>query len=117
MFVLGSRASMIPRYTPDDFAELWSPQRKYATWLEVELAACEAMENAGIVPKGTAAEVRPFSDRLSADRIDETAQHLARFDLLGFSSMTGYAKLTAAIIRRVKEIDTKRSSAPIRFWL
>ena len=41
---------MIPRYTPKDFATLWSPETKFQTWLEVELAACEAMERAGIVP-------------------------------------------------------------------
>ena len=48
--------AMIPRYTPNDFAELWSEKRKFETWLEVELAACEAMERAGIVPIGTAAK-------------------------------------------------------------
>ena len=35
---------MIPRYTPPDFAELWSDRTRYAIWLEVELSACEAME-------------------------------------------------------------------------
>ena len=39
---------MIPRYTPADFEKLWSPRRKYLAWLEVELAACEAMERAGV---------------------------------------------------------------------
>ncbi len=49
---------MIPRYTPPDFAELWSDRTRYRTWLKVELAACEAMERAGLVPKGTAASIR-----------------------------------------------------------
>jgi len=30
---------MIPRYTPAVFAELWSSDRRFAVWLEVELAA------------------------------------------------------------------------------
>jgi len=48
---------MIPRYTPKDFAELWSPLRRYHVWLDVELAACAAMEDANLVPKGTAARI------------------------------------------------------------
>ena len=50
---------MIPRYTPPELAQLWSDANKYATWLEVELAACEAMEHpdAGLVPPGTAGQI------------------------------------------------------------
>ncbi|MFO0683045.1 MAG: adenylosuccinate lyase [Sandaracinus sp.] len=62
---------MIPRYTPAEYEQLWSPLARYRTWLEVELAACEAMERAGIVPAGTAATVRPVIDRLDPDRIDQ----------------------------------------------
>ena len=51
-------AHVIARYTPADFAELWSPARRFAIWLEVELAACEAMEDADLVPRGTAATIR-----------------------------------------------------------
>ena len=49
---------MIERYTRPVLTALWSDARRYETWLKVELAACEAMENAGTVPAGTAAEVR-----------------------------------------------------------
>ena len=62
---------MIPRYTPAEYEQLWSPIARYRTWLEIELAACEAMERAGIVPSGTAAAVRPVMDRLDPDRIDQ----------------------------------------------
>jgi adenylosuccinate lyase len=62
---------MIPRYTPAEYEQLWSPLARYRTWLEIELAACEAMERAGIVPTGTAAAVRPVMDRLDPDRIDQ----------------------------------------------
>ena len=37
---------------------IWTQQRKYEVWLEVELAVCEALEEVGKVPKGTAAHVR-----------------------------------------------------------
>ncbi len=33
---------MIERYTRPEMAELWSEQRKFDVWLEVEILACEA---------------------------------------------------------------------------
>lgn len=74
---------MIPRYTPKDFAELWSDQRRFQTWFDVELAACEAMERAGTVPKGTADKVRPFRDKLVPSRIDEI-EAVTRHDVIAF---------------------------------
>lgn len=69
---------MIPRYTPVAFRELWSEQAKFETWLEVELAACAAMENAGIVPTGTAARIRDKNLKLDPDKItaiEKTVKH------------------------------------------
>ncbi len=74
---------MIPRYTPEDLAELWSDRRRYLTWLEVELAACEAMEDAGRVPKGTAAAIRPVAEKIDARRIDEI-EATTRHDVIAF---------------------------------
>jgi len=74
---------MIPRYTPNDFAELWSQKTKYLTWLDVELAACRAMERAGIVPTGTADAVEPVRERLDADRIDEI-ELTTKHDVIAF---------------------------------
>ncbi|MFK7990499.1 MAG: adenylosuccinate lyase [Sandaracinaceae bacterium] len=74
---------MIPRYTPDDFAALFTSETKYQTWLEVELAACEAMETAGLVPPGTAETVRPFGAQLSAERID-AIERVTRHDVIAF---------------------------------
>jgi len=74
---------MIPRYTPKDFAELWSPERRFQVWLEVELAACDAMEEAGIVPKGTAAGIRAKTIVLDANRIDEI-ERTTKHDVIAF---------------------------------
>ena len=76
-------AAMIPRYSPQQFVELWSDERKYRTWLDVELAACNAMEAAGIVPAGTAASIRPVRDKLDARRIDEI-ERTTRHDVIAF---------------------------------
>ncbi len=74
---------MIPRYTPAEFLALWSPARRFAVWLEVELAACEAMEDAKLVPAGTAATIRGKKLALSPDRIDEI-ERTTKHDVIAF---------------------------------
>jgi adenylosuccinate lyase len=74
---------VIPRYTPVDMAELWSPARRFAIWLEVELAACESLEEAGLVPRGTAASLRGKNLALSADRIEEI-ERTTKHDVIAF---------------------------------
>ncbi|HEY3356267.1 MAG TPA: adenylosuccinate lyase [Polyangia bacterium] len=73
---------MIPRYTRPELAELWSDGRRFATWLEVELRACEAMEADGLVPAGTAAAVRGRV-RLDPERILEI-ERTTRHDVIAF---------------------------------
>jgi len=52
------RLTMIPRYSRPELAALWDDKYRFELWLEIELAACAAMERAGTVPQGTAAKVR-----------------------------------------------------------
>ena len=49
---------MIPRYTHPDMGRIWSDQRRFETWLQVEIAAAEAMAEAGIVPADAARDIR-----------------------------------------------------------
>jgi adenylosuccinate lyase len=74
---------MIPRYTPRPFAELWSAAARYATWLEVELAACAAMEKAGLVPAGVAQRIRQKKLALDPQRIDEI-ERTVKHDVIAF---------------------------------
>ena len=74
---------MIPRYTPQPFAELWSAATRYQSWLEVELAACEAMERAGLVPEGTANRVRGAEPTLDPARI-EVIEQTVKHDVIAF---------------------------------
>jgi adenylosuccinate lyase len=74
---------VIPRYTPAEFLALWSPSRRFAVWLDVELAACEAMEEAELVPRGTAATIRGKNLVLSPDRIDEI-ERTTKHDVIAF---------------------------------
>lgn len=74
---------MIPRYTPADFAKLWSASHRYQVWLEVELAACEAMEHARLVPAGIAEKIRAKKLVLDADRI-EAIEKTVKHDVIAF---------------------------------
>jgi adenylosuccinate lyase len=74
---------MIPRYTPPEFASLWSDKTRYATWLEVELAACEAMEKDRLVPPGTAETIRNLGLQPDPARIDEI-EKTTRHDVIAF---------------------------------
>ncbi|MEQ1860424.1 MAG: adenylosuccinate lyase [Chthoniobacteraceae bacterium] len=49
---------MIERYTRPEMAALWADQRKYEIWLEIEVAACEAMAAIGVIPAEDAKTIR-----------------------------------------------------------
>jgi adenylosuccinate lyase len=75
---------MIARYTHPEMGRIWSDQRRYETWLQVELAAADAMAAAGIVPAEAARDLRAKA-AFSVERIDEierTTQH----DVIAFTT-------------------------------
>jgi adenylosuccinate lyase len=74
---------MIPRYTPQAFATLWAPQTRYEVWLDVELAACASLEEAGKVPVGTAQKIREKNLLLDPDRI-EAIERVVKHDVIAF---------------------------------
>src|SRR5262249_8482329 len=70
-------ARMISRYSRPEMQKLWGDAHRYETWLAGELAACEAMEELGTVPRGTADAVRKRV-KLDPERIlliEATTQH------------------------------------------
>ena len=75
---------MIPRYTQPEMGAIWSDQRRYETWLEVELAATDAMAAAGIVPADAARELRERAgfDVARIEAIEAVTQH----DVIAFTT-------------------------------
>jgi adenylosuccinate lyase len=63
---------------------IWSEQRKYETWLQVEVAAAEAMAAAGIVPPDAARDLRTKGgfDIGRIEEIEKTTQH----DVIAFTT-------------------------------
>jgi adenylosuccinate lyase len=63
---------------------IWSDQRRYETWLQVELAALDAMARAGIVPAEAARDVRDRA-RFDVARIEEIEQ-VTQHDVIAFTT-------------------------------
>jgi adenylosuccinate lyase len=77
---------MIPRYSRPEMARLWTPEHRFAKWLEVELAAGRAMAKAGLVPAAAIEECAAKSGSFSsADvaRIDEI-EKVTKHDVIAF---------------------------------
>jgi adenylosuccinate lyase len=49
---------VIDRYSRPEMRQVWSEERKFQIWLEIEVLACEAMAELGQIPKEDAAEIR-----------------------------------------------------------
>ena len=49
---------MIERYSRKQLKDIWSEENKYKIWLDVEIAAAEAMEKYKMIPKGVASIVK-----------------------------------------------------------
>ena len=49
---------MIERYSRKEIKEIWEDYNKYSIWLDIELAAAEAMEKFKIIPKGVVKKIK-----------------------------------------------------------
>ena len=72
---------MIPRYSRPEMVALWTPERRYQTWLQVEIAAGRAMAQAGLVPADAIEECAKkggsftAADAARIDEIEKTTRH------------------------------------------
>ncbi|HZA94200.1 MAG TPA: hypothetical protein VE420_16375, partial [Gemmatimonadales bacterium] len=75
---------MIARYTHPEMGGIWSEMRRYESWLQVEVAAAEAMAAAGIVPEDAARDLREKGafDIARIDAIEKVTQH----DVIAFTT-------------------------------
>jgi adenylosuccinate lyase len=75
---------MIPRYTHPEMGRIWSEQRKYETWLQVELAAAAAMADAGLIPADAARELQAKA-AFDVNRIEEI-ERVTQHDVIAFTT-------------------------------
>lgn len=74
---------MIERYTRPEMAVIWTEENKFKAWLEVELCACEAWAELGVIPKEDAAKLRENAS-FNLERIYEIEQE-TRHDVIAFT--------------------------------
>ena len=73
---------MIERYTRKEIKSIWEDKNKYSIWLEIELAAAEAMEKFKIIPKGVSKKVRSKA-KINVNRILQIEEKV-KHDVIAF---------------------------------
>src|SRR3979490_425781 len=75
---------MIARYTRPEMGRIWSDQNKFQQWLEVELAASEALAERGVVPAEAARLLRAHA-AFDVSRIHEIEREV-KHDVIAFTT-------------------------------
>ena len=73
---------MIPRYSREKMASIWSPESKFRIWFEIEAHACDAQAELGVIPKEAAKAVWERGN-FEVDRIDAIEAEV-KHDVIAF---------------------------------
>ncbi len=73
---------MISRYTRKEIGSVWTEQNKVQKWLEVELAALDALAHYGVIPKDVPAKVKRKAG-FDLERIREI-ERIVQHDVIAF---------------------------------
>ncbi len=80
---------MIPRYSRPDMVAIWSPERKFRIWYEIEAHACDAQAALGVIPQDAAKSVWTAKDAtFDVARIDEI-EAVTKHDVIAFLTHLG----------------------------
>ena len=78
---------MIPRYTRPEMARIWTEQRKFETWLEIELLVCEALSELGEIPREAVREIKEKAC-FNVERVNEI-EKVTKHDVIAFLTNVG----------------------------
>ena len=73
---------MIERYSRKEVKKIWEEKNKYQIWLDIEIAAAQAMEKYKIIPKGVSSKVRKKA-KINVDRIHKI-ENKVHHDVVAF---------------------------------
>ncbi len=90
---IDSHTRMIPRYTRLEMGRIFSDENRFAQWLEVELAASEALAETGEVPAEAAEALRAHA-AFDVARIHEIEREV-KHDVIAFTTAVS-EKMAAA---------------------
>ncbi len=63
---------MIERYSRPQMKRVWSDENKFNKWLDVEIAACEAWADVGVIPRADVSKIKMA--RINIKRMEEILQ-------------------------------------------
>ena len=90
---------MIERYSRKELKDIWSEENKYNIWLNVEIAAAEAMEKYKIIPPGVSSIVRK-KGKINVKRI-HYIESKVKHDVIAFlTSITEKAGIKARYLHQ-----------------
>ena len=85
---------MIKRYSRKELTDIWSEENKYKIWLDVEVAAAQAMERLGQIPRGVSSVVKKKA-KINVKRIHQI-ENKVKHDVIAFlTSITEKAGIKA----------------------
>ncbi|HEY5531437.1 MAG TPA: hypothetical protein VIK22_05500, partial [Candidatus Anoxymicrobiaceae bacterium] len=73
---------MIERYSLAPMKEIWTEEAKLENWLKIEVVACEAMAELGLVPEDAVEDIKANA-AFDVDRVKEIEQR-TRHDVVAF---------------------------------
>jgi len=73
---------MIERYSRKEIKKIWDEKNKYQIWLDIEIAAAQAMEKLKIIPKGVSSKVRKKAS-INVERIHKIESNV-HHDVIAF---------------------------------
>lgn len=80
---------MIERYSLPRMKQVWEAENKFKKWLEIEVLACEAWAEVGVIPREAARKIRERSrfqvDRRFVRRVEEIEAEV-RHDVIAFTT-------------------------------
>jgi adenylosuccinate lyase len=90
---------MISRYSRKELTNIWSEENKYKIWLDVEIAAAEAMEKLGHIPRGVSSAVKKKA-KINVKRIHQIEGQV-KHDVIAFlTSITEKAGIKARYLHQ-----------------
>src|SRR5687768_16577609 len=93
---------MIPRYTPDDVGAIWSEAHRVDSWLRVEVAACDAMAELGIIPAEDARAIAGAAAQCDKEKLAARSleiEEITKHDVIAF--LTAFEEVAGPVARHV----------------
>jgi adenylosuccinate lyase len=78
---------MISRYTRREMGTIWEDENKFRIWLEIEILACEAQADLGVIPPEAVKAIRQKA-AFNVSRIDEIEREV-KHDVIAFLTNVG----------------------------